>query len=105
MYVSIRSKLPCTDSIPTVPNMIDDIADNSFSCGKSTSSKIYHAPRQNDAEHIPTNTWYRTMFGSVYAANGDGSNFGGFRVVGLLTNLLRMVVAGRRRRRLDDGCC
>lgn len=38
----------------------------------------------------------------MYAANGDGSNFGGFRVVGLLTNLLRMVVAGRRRRLDDD---
>ena len=36
------------------------------------------------------------MFGSVYAANGDGSNFGGFRVVGLL------IVAGRRRRLDDD---
>ena len=67
----MRSKKPCTASIPDVPNTIDANADDSLLCGKSISSKMYQAPRQNEAEQIPIKTWYNTVVESAQAAKGD----------------------------------
>ena len=61
----MRSNNPCTDSIPAVPSIRDANADNSLLCGNRISSKMYQAPRQNDAEQTPMNTWYNTVVESV----------------------------------------